>query len=222
MEKYNGNNGHRKRLRNRFINSGIGAFEPHEIVEMFLHISIPRRDTKPIAKRLLKKFGSIEKTLSADNNLLTQVDGVGTRSAQLFELYREFEKSQKDFNYPSCECGFERYAAETVKNDKNLEFYFAVTDGCGHILYCRRIFDGGAQLLTEYFAEIAAAAMHRGGSEIYLFQHRPTPQTLKIYDEDIRAVSFISKRLEDVGLHFGDFIVICENRFCSYRAFVKT
>jgi DNA repair protein RadC len=50
--------GHRERLRERFFNAGAEALSDYELLEMALFAAIPRRDTKPLAKEVLKKFGS--------------------------------------------------------------------------------------------------------------------------------------------------------------------
>lgn len=58
--------GHRKRLKNRFLEEGLDSFEPHQVLELLLFFSIPRRDTNEIAHKLLKKFGSLSGVFEAD------------------------------------------------------------------------------------------------------------------------------------------------------------
>lgn len=69
--------GHRDRLRKRFSDNGADALADYELLELILFRSIPRRDTKPIAKALLKRFGSTAEVLSAPVERLTEIDGVG-------------------------------------------------------------------------------------------------------------------------------------------------
>ena len=59
-------NGHRKRLRERFLKSGFKGFSEHEILELLLTLCIPRKDVKDLAKTLLKKFGSLRNVFDAD------------------------------------------------------------------------------------------------------------------------------------------------------------
>ena len=68
--------GHRERLRERFLNTGDGAIADYELLELILFRSIPRRDTKPLAKELLTKFGSLPEVLGARKIRLTEVKGV--------------------------------------------------------------------------------------------------------------------------------------------------
>ncbi|MGV3482029.1 MAG: RadC family protein [Sphingobium sp.] len=72
-----GGTGHRARLRKRLLEGGGEALLDHEIVEYLLATAIPRRDTKPLAKRLLKEFGGMGGLFAADAEALARVDGVG-------------------------------------------------------------------------------------------------------------------------------------------------
>ena len=69
--------GHRDRLRARFSEVGGDALPDYELLEIVLFRSIPRRDVKPIAKDLLRRFGSFAEVLAAPAALLSEVDGVG-------------------------------------------------------------------------------------------------------------------------------------------------
>jgi len=78
--------GHRDRLRQRFRDSGDRALADYELLELLLFRLIPRRDTKPIAKALLARFGSLPEVLGAPTQLLTEVKGVGDSVATDLKL----------------------------------------------------------------------------------------------------------------------------------------
>ena len=69
--------GHRDRLRQRFRHGGADALPDYELLELILFRAIPRRDTKPLAKALIARFGSFAETLSAPPERLKEVPGVG-------------------------------------------------------------------------------------------------------------------------------------------------
>ena len=69
--------GHRDRLRARFSEARGDGMADYEFLELLLFRSIPRRDVKPIAKRLIKRFGSFAEVLAAPPHLLTDIEGVG-------------------------------------------------------------------------------------------------------------------------------------------------
>jgi DNA repair protein RadC len=73
--------GHRDRLRERFLSSGPDSLQDYELLELLLFSVIPRRDTKPIAKALIKRFGSFGEVISAAPQDLTDVDGIGDNAA---------------------------------------------------------------------------------------------------------------------------------------------
>lgn len=73
----NPNAGHRQRLRTRFRNGGAEALPDYELLELLLFRALPRRDTKPIAKALISRFGGFSETISAEPALLAEIPGVG-------------------------------------------------------------------------------------------------------------------------------------------------
>jgi DNA repair protein RadC len=73
--------GHRDRLRERFAQGGPDALPDYELLELLLFQIIPRRDVKPLAKALIKRFGSFAEVLAAPPALLTEIDGIGDTTA---------------------------------------------------------------------------------------------------------------------------------------------
>ena len=78
--------GHRERLRERFYGAGPDALSDYELLEMALFAALPRRDTKPLAKALLKKFGSFAEVIHAPVARLREVEGIGDASVHQIKL----------------------------------------------------------------------------------------------------------------------------------------
>ena len=78
--------GHRERLRERFYGAGPEALSDYELLEMALFPALPRRDTKPLAKALLKTFGSFAEVIHAPVARLREVDGIGEASINQIKL----------------------------------------------------------------------------------------------------------------------------------------
>ena len=86
MEEIDNKHGHRQRLKDRFYKSPIRTLPDYEILEMLLFHVIPIKDTKLVAKLLLKKFGSLAGVINAEYSQLNQVKGLG-KSAEIYLNY---------------------------------------------------------------------------------------------------------------------------------------
>ncbi|MFR8333250.1 MAG: hypothetical protein ACLU9S_13545 [Oscillospiraceae bacterium] len=75
--------GHRERLRRRFLQEGLDNFDELQVLEASLFYAIPRRDTNPIAHALLEQFGSLSGVLEAPVSALAQVPGMGENSCHI-------------------------------------------------------------------------------------------------------------------------------------------
>jgi DNA repair protein RadC len=107
--------GHRERLRKRFREKGAAALADYELLEMALCRAIQRGDTKPLAKALLKRFGSLTEILAAPRERLKEVDGVGDRVVDELKLIKAFA---------------ERTAGEAVRKRPVLSSWSALLDYC--------------------------------------------------------------------------------------------
>ena len=89
MPSTDASQGHRKRLRGKFIKSGLVGFHDYEIVELLLTLGSPRRDCKPQAKEALERFKTLRGVLDASLEDLQQIEGIGPHSAFGIKLVQE-------------------------------------------------------------------------------------------------------------------------------------
>lgn len=88
---------HRRRVKDKFLKRGIPVgTPPHEVLEFLLFYSIPRADTKIIAKRLLQRFGTLSNVFKAPISELMKIDGMGEHSAILIKLIPEIAREYTD------------------------------------------------------------------------------------------------------------------------------
>jgi len=80
--------GHRERLRKRFRDAGADALPDYEMTELVLFRAMPRRDTKPLAKAILARFGTFAEAMSAPDELLKEVPGLGVAAITEIKLVR--------------------------------------------------------------------------------------------------------------------------------------
>ena len=78
--------GHRQRLRERFLREGIDHFEDHNILELLLFFGIPRKDTNVLAHNLMKEFGTLSGVLEAPFEELCKVKGITQNAAFLISM----------------------------------------------------------------------------------------------------------------------------------------
>lgn len=78
--------GHRRRLKARFLQSGLEGFEPHNVLELILFYCVPQKDTNELAHDLINRFGSLNQVLDAPYEELLKVKGVGENTASLLKL----------------------------------------------------------------------------------------------------------------------------------------
>jgi len=90
--------GHRKRLREKFLKSGLAGFHDYEIVELLLTLGSPRKDCKQQAKEALKKFNTLRGVIEASTRELQVIDGIGPHSAFGIKLVQAGAgSSQRDY-----------------------------------------------------------------------------------------------------------------------------
>lgn len=80
---------HRKRIKERYLNSSITAFHEYEILELILTFAMHRKDVKPIAKELISRFKTLQHVLDARINELQSIRGIGEHAAILIKLIRD-------------------------------------------------------------------------------------------------------------------------------------
>ena len=85
-DKENLHKDHRSRLKRRYETDGFGTFEDHNVLELLLFYAIPRKDTNPIAHRLLNRFGSLHAVFEASEKELCEVEGIGPSAASFIRM----------------------------------------------------------------------------------------------------------------------------------------
>ncbi len=138
--------GHRRRLLDRFTGSGLASLHLHEIVELLLTFTIPRRDTKPLAKELVRRYRGLSAILNAPAHELAEVEGIGPRCASHLALVREI----------MAYCLKEKYLRKSlISHRRDIEEYLRTTFGHRRDEYVAALFLGNRNevIETEILAE---------------------------------------------------------------------
>ena len=92
--------GHREKMRRRFLETGLEGFADHEALELLLYYAIPRRDTNPIAHALMERYDSLSGVLNAPVEDLEKVEGIGESAAILLSLVSRLSRKARMWTRP--------------------------------------------------------------------------------------------------------------------------
>lgn len=211
-------NGHRERLRERFLREGLDNFEDHQVLELLLFQAIPRHDTNPIAHRLMLRFGSLSAVLEADPKDLAGVEGVGANTAAFLSMIspvtrRYFHDRVKHTRKPlnNSESAAE-YLVPLMAGRSEEVFYVLCLDSQLRVLYPALISEGTVKdALVHPRHVVEAAVRHKASSVILTHNHpggnaRPSAHDHKLTRHLVQALGAISIRVADHIIVAGEHI----------------
>ncbi|MFH1003371.1 MAG: DNA repair protein RadC [Chloroflexota bacterium] len=176
--------GHRQRLRDKFLQSGLAGFHDYEIIELLLSLGTPRRDCKPQAKAAIRKFHSLRGVLEAPLEELQEIDGIGPRNAFGIKLVqavaREFlkEKVMDKPVYQSAQEIFD-YLYHAMRDLKKEVFKVIYLNSQNQILEVTDLFRGTVSSSFISPREVMEGALkHNAAGLIFVHNHpsgRPEP-----------------------------------------------
>ena len=210
--------GHRNRMRQRFMENDLNGFADHEALELLLFYAIPRGDVNPLAHALMERFGSLSGVLSAPVELLTQVEGVGERTAMLLRLVPQVAQKAR-----LADLERERaLQAEIAQLRELLEAHNAADqadtaclDGKGKLLACRRLGEGSASAVNLDVRKIVQNAITFCASSVILAHNHPSGVALPS-EADHAATLRVKMALEAVDVRLEDHIVVADHDFISF------
>ena len=212
--------GHRDKMRRRFAQTGLSGFADHEALELLLFYAIPRRDTNPLAHRLLERYGSLEGVFSAPVEDLEKVEGMGESAALLMRLVPMLaEKSREHTAGPVILNSTERageYLLRRFDGKKCELVYELCLDRKGKLLACKLLAEGdvnGAELNIRRLVENALLA---NASAVILSHNHPSGVALPS-NEDFATTDRARAALEGVGIPMVDHIIVADGDFVSMR-----
>lgn len=215
------NREHRERLRQKFLTAGIAAFHEYEAVEFLLTCAIPRRDVKPQAKALLRKFGSLRAIVDAEIGDLERISGVGKKSAIIIKFIKEFAAfylMQKAKEKPQIACTSELldFVRMAMGGKKDEEFCVIYLDAQNQIIEFETVQQGIANQAVVYPRQVLEKALRKKASALILAHNHPSGH-VRPSDADIRLTRTIQETARALDILIHDHIIIGENRFFSFR-----
>jgi DNA repair protein RadC len=213
--------GHRKRLKQKFLTAGIEAFHEYEVVELLLTFAIPRKDVKPLAKDLLREFGSLKGIVDAEIGDLARISGIGKESAIVIKFIRELATlylEQKAKAKPQIACTSELFdfCRTAMGGKKDEEFCVIYLDAQNQIIEFEIVQKGIANQAVVYPRQVLEKALRKKASALILAHNHPSGH-VRPSDADIRLTRTIQETAKALDILIHDHIIIGENRFFSFR-----
>jgi len=214
--------GHRKRLRDKFLKSGLAGFHDYEIVELLLSLGTPRKDCKIPAKEAIKRFQTLRGVLEATPEELQQIDGIGAHSAfgikLVQEVAREFLKArilEKPF-YRSSQEVFD-YLYHSMRGLKKEVFKVIYLNNQNQIINTVDLSEGTVNSSSVSPREVIEGAIKSNGSALIFVHNHPSgnPEP-SLNDKSLtRELAYAGKIMQ---LRVLDHIIIGDNRYYSFAA----
>lgn len=211
--------GHRQRVKDRFRKEGLENFADVHALELLLFYAIPRKDTKPIARRLLDSFGTLSGVLEASPEALKNVEGVGPNTALYLNLISEAgryaatkrEDGVQIFNDMN-ECG--SYLVNFFRGRQEEEVWLLCMDAKCKLLSCQKVCEGGPESVSVSPRRAIELALSANASSAVL-AHNHTNGMAKPSDEDIAVTYKLARGMNAVGIILVDHIVVSDGDFTS-------
>jgi DNA repair protein RadC len=214
--------GHRARLRGRLLENGGDALLDHELIEYLLTLAIPRRDTKPLAKRLLHDFGGISGLLSADPVAIGRVEGVGDTAVAALKIVQAASlrmlrvKASEAPILASWQALLDYLRADMahilIERVRLLHL-----NGKNMLIRDEVIAEGSVDQAAVHVREVIGRAMQLGSSSIVLVHNHPSgdPAPSRADITLTREIAEAGKRL---GISVHDHVIIGAEGHTSMRA----
>lgn len=211
--------GHRMRMKQKFLKEGLDAFESHEVLEMLLYYIIPQKNTNELAHQLLESFGSFSAVLEAPVGSLTQFKGISESGAVLIKMLPEVsrryleDKHGTDHMVVSSEDAGQIFLNKFVGRI-NETVMLMLMDSKGKLLFCGVVNEGNMTSADIYIRKVVELGMRYNASVAILSHNHPSGVALPSHD-DLVATREVKKALQLINIKLIDHIIVADDDFVS-------
>ena len=212
--------GHRRRLRQRFLEAGPGALADYEMLELLLFQAIPRRDTKPLAKALIDRFGSYRNVLRADVDALLTVKGMGEAGAVMFKSVADAAErlAREEILFQPVLSSWDRlldYLRIGMADETTERFRILFLDVRNTLIADEEQTRGTVNHTPVYPREVVKRALELGASAIILVHNHPSG-TATPSQADIDMTRTIRDAARGVNITLHDHIIVARSGTVSF------
>ena len=219
--------GHRERVRKKFLENGFNGLEDYEVLELLLFYVIPRKDTKAIAKELIKKFKTLANVLKADTLELKTIDGLGDVAITFLKMmgalpekiYEDKLKNEKIIKDDTNKITNKEILLNFLRNKigyKDVEkFYVIYLSSSNEVIAFEESSSGTLDRSSIYPREIYKRVIMENAKSIIIAHNHPSGNTCPSKC-DIDITNEIAKGLKNFGALLLEHIIITRDSYFSF------
>ncbi len=213
--------GHRKRLRDKFLRAGLCAFHDYEIVELLLTLGTPRKDCKQQAKDAIKKLKGLKGVLEASLEELQEIKGIGPVNAFGIKLFQEVSEQYlkeriigEKIILKSSKTVFD-YLYQSMQKEKKEVFKVLFLDGKNKLMKTEDLFEGSLTSSAVYPREIMKKAIKYDAVALVFVHNHPSgiPEPSESDKKITENLVFAGNIME---IKILDHIIIGNNKYFSF------
>ena len=213
--------GHRERLKQRFLEHGLDSFNELNALELLLFFTIPRRDTNVLAHALLDHFGSLEAMFSASARELCEVDGVGQNTATLILLIPQIMRKSKiaaanETKTIRSTADAGKYLLPRFMYEENEVLLMVCLDSQRKVINCVEMGRGVVNTVNVNMRKMVETALKSKASAVIIAHNHPDGVALPSAEDDV-VTKQLRSALGLVGVQLIDHIIVAGDDFVSYR-----
>ena len=211
---------HRRRLRERFRETGFEGFKDYEALELILTYAIPRRDVKPIAKELIRRFGDFQGVLDAPYEDLLKTSGMGENAATFLNLMKssaslylkQVLKRKKGISGTSDLLDYCRVEMRGLRDE---QFRAIFLNSQNEIIADEVMQEGTVDQSVVYPRKVMERALYYKASAM-IFVHNHPSGSIKPSREDITLTETLKQAAKSLQLRVHDHLIISKNGYFSF------
>ncbi len=215
------NEGHRDRLRLRLANAGPDALADYELLELVLFLAIPRKDTKPISRALLARFGSFANTIAAPPNDLLGVDGIGDAAVAALKTVhaaalRLARAEVKDMPVLANWDRLIDYLTAVLAREKIEQFRVLFLDAKNRLIADEAQARGTVNHTPVYPREVVKRALELQSTALILVHNHPSGDPTPSR-EDVAMTQEVKRAAAALSIVLHDHVIVGNGRWLSFR-----
>jgi len=212
--------GHRKRLRERFLNNGLQGFHDYEVIELLLTLGTPRSDCKQPAKNALKKFGSLQAVLEADIEDLQTINGIGPSNVFGLKLTQTVARRYLadriiGQNIITSSEEVLDYLKHNLRDRKQEIFSVIYLNGRNAIIGMEELFHGSLTSSVVYPRDVVQKVLKNNAAALIFVHNHPSGNT-NPSEEDIKITKKLKEAVSTIDVTVHDHLIIAGNDYYSF------